>query len=40
MTAKKVAALVTGNEPPLDVSDLSAKRFEKGELVYEPSVIG
>ena len=40
MTAVCMADMIVGQEPPVDVSALSAERFEKGELVIEPSVVG
>ena len=39
-TAKILAQLIAGVEPDMDISALSMKRFEKGELILEPSVVG
>jgi len=40
MTAVCIAELITGGEPPVDISPLSADRYDKGELIVEPSVVG
>ncbi|MFP4458762.1 MAG: NAD(P)/FAD-dependent oxidoreductase [Candidatus Zixiibacteriota bacterium] len=40
ITAKIIAQLITGEKPSVDISSLNAKRFEKGELFLEPSVVG
>jgi len=40
MTAVCIAEMITGNEPPVDISPLSIERFGRGELVVEPSVVG
>ncbi|MCD6501608.1 FAD-binding oxidoreductase, partial [bacterium] len=40
MTAVCMADMIAGQEPPVDVSALSAERFEKGEHIIEPSVVG
>ncbi|MBN2543496.1 FAD-binding oxidoreductase [bacterium] len=39
-TSKILAQLIAGMEPDMDISPLSMKRFEKGELILEPSVVG
>jgi glycine/D-amino acid oxidase-like deaminating enzyme len=40
MTGVIISQLIAGKEPVVDVSLLSAKRFDKGELIIEPSVVG
>ena len=40
MTAVCMAELITGGVPPVNIDYLSVERFEKGELVIEPSVVG
>ncbi|MCD6418043.1 FAD-binding oxidoreductase [bacterium] len=40
MTARTIAQLIAGEEPEIDISPLSVERFERGELVVEPSVVG
>ena len=40
MTAVCSASLMLGEEPPVDVTPLSADRFSRGDLVIEPSVVG
>ncbi len=40
MTSYILARLITGGEPPISVERLSLERFERGELVIEPSVVG
>lgn len=39
VTGMLMAELMTGKEPHLDISALSLERFEKGELLREPSVV-
>lgn len=39
VTAKLMAELISGQEPHLDIKPLSLERFEKGELIQEPSVV-
>ena len=39
VTAKLMAELISGQEPHLDIKPLSLERFEKGELIREPSVV-
>ena len=39
VTAKLMAELISGREPHLDITPLSLERFEKGELIQEPSVV-
>jgi sarcosine oxidase subunit beta len=39
VTAKLMAELISGQEPHLDIAPLSLERFEKGELIQEPSVV-
>ena len=38
MTGKIIAKMITGKEPPIDL-DLTLKRFERGNLILEPSVV-
>ncbi len=40
MTARCMAKLIAGETPEIDISPLSIERFERGELVVEPSVVG
>ncbi len=40
MTGRVVAQQIADVEPDIDVSSLSIERFEKGELIREPSVVG
>ncbi len=40
MTGRVMAQLIAGKEPEIDVSPLSVERFERGELIIEPSVVG
>ncbi len=40
MTGRVMAQLIAGREPEIDVSPLSVERFERGELIIEPSVVG
>ncbi len=40
MTSIILSQIISGEEPEVDISPLSAKRFEKGELFLEPSVVG
>ena len=40
MTARTIAQLIAGEKPEIDISPLSVERFERGELVVEPSVVG
>lgn len=40
MTAVCLAEQIVGNKPPVDISPLSMERFDRGELVIEPSVVG
>jgi len=40
VTGEIIASLITKSPAPFDLSHLSLKRFEKGELVLEPSVVG
>jgi len=39
-TAEIMAKLILGIKPDIDISYLSLDRFEKGELIVEPSVVG
>jgi len=39
-TAEIMAKLILGIKPDIDISPLSLDRFEKGELIVEPSVVG
>jgi len=39
VTGMLMAELISGNKPHLDISLLSIDRFEKGELLREPSVV-
>jgi hypothetical protein len=34
-----MAELISGRQPHMDISPLSLERFEKGELLREPSVV-
>ncbi|RKZ32260.1 FAD-dependent oxidoreductase [bacterium] len=40
MTGRVMAQQIKGIPPEIDVSPLSVERFEKGELIIEPSVVG
>lgn len=40
MTARAIAQLIAGQKPEVDISPLSIERFERGELIIEPSVVG
>lgn len=40
MTALTLSQIITGRQPEIDISPLSEKRFERGELIIEPSVVG
>lgn len=39
VTGKLMAELISGRQPHMDISPLSLERFEKGELLREPSVV-
>jgi len=39
VTGRLMAELISGKEPHLDIAPLSLERFEKGELLREPSVV-
>lgn len=39
VTGMLMAELISGKEPHIDISPLSLERFEKGELLREPSVV-
>lgn len=39
VTGKLMAEMISGQEPHLDIAPLSLERFEKGELLREPSVV-
>ncbi|MDO4568343.1 MAG: FAD-binding oxidoreductase [Clostridia bacterium] len=39
VTGAVVSEMVLGEEPTIDASRLSLKRFERGEMVFEPSVV-
>ena len=39
MTAKLMAQMIVGEEPDMDISMLDLGRFERGELIHEPSVV-
>ena len=34
-----MSELILGKEPTVDISKLSLKRFERGEMMFEPSVV-
>jgi len=34
-----MAETILGEETTIDISDLNMKRFEKGDLIFEPSVV-
>lgn len=40
MTARCIAQLIAGEETDVDISPLHIDRFERGELIVEPSVVG
>ena len=40
MTARVTAQMMLGQRPEIDVSPLFLDRFERGELIVEPSVVG
>ena len=40
MTAVCIAESITGNALSVDITPLSIERFERGELIVEPSVVG
>ncbi|MDD4768333.1 MAG: FAD-binding oxidoreductase [Eubacteriales bacterium] len=39
VTGRLMAELISGRQPHMDISPLSLERFEKGELLREPSVV-
>jgi len=39
ITGKIMAQLILGEQPEIDVSMLGLDRFERGELIREPSVV-
>ncbi len=39
MTGVVMSELILGEEPTVDISKLSLKRFERGEMMFEPSVV-
>jgi|SRR5690554_2694628 len=39
VTGRLMAELISGQEPHIDIKPLSMERFEKGELLREPSVV-
>ena len=40
MTGRVMAQMIAGVQPEIDVSPLSIERFDRGELIIEPSVVG
>jgi sarcosine oxidase subunit beta len=40
MTGVCMADIITGSPPPVDLSPLSIERFDRGEPIIEPSVVG